>query len=135
MSSQKEVFFALQYFFLPSASPLGLRPPKSGRPAPNSPISFLRAVRTVNENAASQRWVTADIPFVQRCPGSGPRALAAVPLDDLDHLVAQDREAVRHPPAPRTADAQNDKNVVSSTEATKVEGATSSSNTTRHFEM
>ena len=28
-------------FFLPSASPLGLRPPKSGRPAPNSPISSL----------------------------------------------------------------------------------------------
>ena len=27
--------------FLPSASPLGLRPPKSGRPAPNSPISSL----------------------------------------------------------------------------------------------
>ena len=28
-------------FFWPSASPLGLRPPKSGRPAPNSPISSL----------------------------------------------------------------------------------------------
>ena len=29
------------FFFWPSASPLGLRPPKSGRPAPNSPISSL----------------------------------------------------------------------------------------------
>ena len=32
------------HLFLPSASPLGLRPPKSGRPTPNSPISMCACI-------------------------------------------------------------------------------------------
>ena len=36
------------FFFWPSASPLGLRPPKSGRSTPNSPISMCACIAGSN---------------------------------------------------------------------------------------
>ena len=64
----------------PSASPLGLRPRKSGRPTPNSPISMCSCFGFLRERTAFNSvktwslgcgaWAHESLPLRRRCPES-----------------------------------------------------------------
>ena len=56
------------FLFWPSASPLGLRPPKSGRPAPNSPISSLSDCGFQPERTETARDLTKNPAVIEDTP-------------------------------------------------------------------